>query len=184
MIIASDLAIVLRNAGRTAESAALLEELVARDPTFPEVYLQLAESYRLQRQFDKAAEQVMRAVQNGDTRPTTQARRAWLYAQTGDRRYAADALTRFRSMQKQGEYVPPLALLEAVTAAGDIDFAFRIIEQAARANEDWVKWIQGGDDSLFKPLTDDPRWQALKPRLAAVITSSTREEFDAAAIGK
>ena len=32
--------------------------------------------------------------------------------------------------------------------------------------------------SIFKALTDDPRWQTVKPRVAAVITGPAREAFE------
>ena len=172
-IIASDLALMLRNAGRDAEAIALLEGLVASHPRFADANNQLAEMYRLQGRYAAATEQITKAVQNGDSRAATLSRLGYLHARNGDRRHAVAAVERLGLMRDRGEHVPPVAMAEALVAAGDLDSAFTLIERALDAGERWPENVANAD--VFEELRRDGRWRGLAPRIDTLLSELARE---------
>lgn len=167
-VIGSDLAIMLRNAGEPDLARALLEELVVENPTFPGHRHELAEAYRLAGRFDLALEQMSYAVKLGDARGTTLARLAWLQARNGVPKEAASTARRLRTMHEQGKHVPQHAMVEALTASGDFDSAFRLLAEGIRTEAAWVSTVWARSD-VYGDLMADRRWKTHAPGIEAIV---------------
>jgi tetratricopeptide (TPR) repeat protein len=168
-VIGSDLAIMLRSAGETAQARALLEDLVLENPTFAGHRVELAEAYRREGQYERALEQMNSAIRLGDVRPPTLARLATLQARNGIPRAALDVARRLRTMHERGEHVAPPAMIEALAAAGDHDSAFRLIADAVEQHQSWIVELVGTSHAdVFKGLKKDPRWVRLQPGIDAI----------------
>jgi tetratricopeptide (TPR) repeat protein len=168
-VIGSDLAVMLRSAGEAAQARALLEDLVLEYPTFAGHRVELAEAYRKERRYEQALEQMNFAIRLGDVRPPTLARMATLQARNGIVRGALDVARRLRSMHERGEHVAPHVMVEALTAAGDFDSAFRLLTGAVEKNESWVsELVAKHDDDVFDDLKKDARWVRLEPDIRAI----------------
>jgi tetratricopeptide (TPR) repeat protein len=175
-IIASDLALLLRRAGRSDEARHLLQSLVKQHPGFADAHVQLAEFCRVDGELACAEQHIQQAIAAGDVRASTIARLGWLEAQRGVLLEAFSAVRRLRTMESRGEHVPRQVWVEALCAAGELDLAAEIVADAARNGEQWVVALPG--DDLYAALTGSARWRTLEPQVRRIASAMSRQAVE------
>lgn len=168
-VIAADLGVTLRYAGRLDESHTVLQDTVSRHPSFAGGHVELAETYRLMGDHQRALRSLRTAVKLGDDRPTILARLAAMEGRLGNRGAAFDIARRLRAIQDRGQLVPDDAWLTALVAAGDYDAAAAFVDRLIAAGEVAVTRI--ATDDAFEGLRRSAQW----PRLRGAIERFARE---------
>jgi tetratricopeptide (TPR) repeat protein len=132
------------------------------DPTFPESYGQLADSYLSSGNADEAIATILNGISflQGSPQPDYQVTLAQGYALAGRTDEARSVLSDL--LQRSGqEYVPSGFIAEVYEALGDIDQALDWWERAYAERWFEVVFLNLGHDSL----RDRPRFQNLLRRM-------------------
>ncbi len=129
------------------------------DPTYVPVYGRLAETYEVLGKYEEAQS----ALEEGSRASGPQTRRnvaafGYLYAVTGQKRKALDAVEEFKQRESQGSY--PIALIYA--GLGDKDQAMAWLEKTYQ-ERGFLVFLK--TDPKFDLLRDDPRFQDLLRRM-------------------
>jgi len=117
-----------------------------------------AEVYSARQQHQEAIEAAERAADfNPDLRFGLA--RAYAFAGRDDEARALLAEIESEEMTVWGGFTTP----SVYVALGDIDGAFRVLEQGYEIRSPWLPWI--GVDFLYEPLRGDPRLEELMRRM-------------------
>jgi tetratricopeptide (TPR) repeat protein len=154
-IVGTDLAIMLRSAGRLDEAEQLLEGMLPVHSSFPGVHFQLAEVYRLTGHYESALEQVRRSIALGDDRPPI-----------GPAGVARSARQPWRNIDSRAPLLADQArpavsgqsLTEALMAAGDLDAAYTFLGTLFERKQNGSPWSQ----PLFEISGGDRRWPPMR----------------------
>lgn len=167
-ILATDLAIMLRNAGRPAEAERVLLDAQRRHPTFADVSIQLAMLHRAAGRDAEAAVLLRQGIELGDRRPRMIALLGCLELQAGAPARARETFERLR-VRQPSEFFPSDVRVTLALDAGDLDAAFATAEEALAAGETWIGQL------LVEPCYDrirpDRRWTDLERRITAFVAA-------------
>jgi TolB-like protein/tetratricopeptide (TPR) repeat protein len=148
-ILANALGIV----GKGEEARTMLNKMRRIYPENPTVYLSLAESYILDKDFPKAQELIDKGQALNPIEPLLLINQGLLYAYTGRPEQARAMLRKLESLQRE----TPLTYSQIFihTALGEIDEAFKALNKASETHV-WPFTIK--THPLFAGLRKDPRF--------------------------
>ena len=132
------------------------------DSSFFGSYLAMGLLFTDQRMFEQAMHSLNRAAQLSPRNPAVMAALAYCHGAAGrsnECRQAADELTTLASKQ----YVSPLMQAMACSACGDVDGAFRKLDDAVLERATWLPLIRFAP--AFEQMRQDPRFESLEARM-------------------
>ena len=150
---ARNLCIVLSIAGRTEEARTILAKMQHLYPDIPAVYLALAESYLIEKDFGKTQEMLDRGLALNPREPLGLVNQGLLYALTGRPDDARAVLRKLEGLQRETPLIYSQIFIH--TALGEIDEAFKALLRASDTHV-WPFTIK--IHPLFEPLRKDPRF--------------------------
>jgi Tfp pilus assembly protein PilF len=163
--VSSELLMVLgfayQKLGNLDSAARYFREAVDITPTFSLARQVLAQLYLARRQPGEAISQFEQAALAGAARDSAQL--AYGYAAT-NRRHDAETTLRSLLGSAKTRYIPPVSMAMAYVGLHDNAEAFRWLDRAETDNDPMLATIQ--DFPAFAPLRADPRYEALRRRLA------------------
>ncbi len=146
------------------EAIAHLEETIELSPGYWFTYQRLAQALQATGDFDRGIEAARTAKELAGPGTPRNARHtlASLYAQSGNRKEAVKIL---RELEEQDEtsYVPPTDLAQIHLALGNVDEAFRFLDNAVEVRD--ADLFMVGVSPIWDPLRRDPRFDELLGRL-------------------
>ena len=143
-----------RTAGKVERSFEILERMNSLSPNNPRVLCSLAESYMVKQDFDTAQKFLDQGLGINPREPLLRLNQALLYAYTGRRKEAEDALAEI--MQDKVEALKLYGQLFINAALGNIDEAFNALAREAQIHA-WPFLI--GSLPVFAELRKDPRYR-------------------------
>ncbi len=162
LIINANLAQPHYFARRFDRAIAEAEKLIRMEPAFPVAHQWLALACAAERRYGEAiaANEAYAAAFGRTTR--TLALIAHARARSGDRDGALRDLETIRALAGE-RHVPAAHFALVHIGLGEVDEAFRWLEQAYEERFDWLAYL--AVEPLFDPVRDDPRFEALLGRL-------------------
>jgi serine/threonine-protein kinase len=153
----------LRSMGRSAEAEAQLEEVLRLDPAFEPACVDLFLAAEAAGHFDRAIEAHSRfAHLAGFPDDGPELRRA--YAAGGERGYFQAVLEQTKRVAGRGQ-IPYSALAYLYIHVGEPERAIEVLERSVDSHDAGL--ITLGVDVMWKPLSSNPRFQALLRRIGA-----------------
>jgi TolB-like protein len=154
-------ALLLINSGRYTEALKFADEGVKKDSVLPPLRMSRAQALLM---LNRPAEALVDAKRAAETQPDVgRARMAEAYVALGQRDRAA-ALVNEMVADSRKRYVDKSYIAEGYTALGDKDQAFAWLERAYQDRSSYVLFL--AQNPAFIPLRSDPRFAALKNRMA------------------
>jgi serine/threonine-protein kinase len=148
------------NWGRPDEAIAALNQAIDLNPQADLAWQQLGHAYLLKRQHADALAAFRKAALLSGLRDS--AHLAYAYAVSGDRA-TAQQIVRDLVASSSARYVPPFHIAMAYAGLGQVDEAFRSLEQAY---EERASFMGGAKTTAaLAPLHDDPRWRPLLAKM-------------------
>jgi serine/threonine-protein kinase len=133
------------------QAIAHLREASTLEPMFSLAYSQLGHAYLQKEMAAEAIAQFETGARIGS--PSDKAHLAYGYAMTGRR---DDAMAILETLASPGHHPPPFQLALAHVGLGDLDEAFRWLEQAREEHDPWLTTVN--IDRAFDPLRADARF--------------------------
>ncbi len=143
---------LLRRAG---ESDAILAQVLRLDPTYPHAYLALGLLRLSERRAAEAVLALRRSVELGGFNPHTAGALIAALAAAGDSEGARAELAAIEA-RAATEYVPPFAFVAAYAGLGNLDGAFRALDQGIAERD--VLLPENFFEPLLDPLVPDARY--------------------------
>ncbi|HEX4921830.1 MAG TPA: hypothetical protein VFV92_13965, partial [Candidatus Bathyarchaeia archaeon] len=150
---ARNLCLVLGIAGKTEEARNVLAKMQHLYPDNPVVYLALAESYLIEKDFVKTQEMLDRGLALNAREPLGLINQGLLYALTGRPDDARAMLRKLEGLQRETPLIYSQIFIH--TGLGEIDEAFKSLLRASDTHV-WPFTIK--THPLFEPLRKDPRF--------------------------
>jgi tetratricopeptide (TPR) repeat protein len=155
------LGFVLTLADRPDEAAVVLRHTLELEPHVMTHFF-LGNALTELNDHAQAIAHLQMAVSQSDDRPDILAALGSALARSGSRDGARHVLTQLAEAGTR-RYVSPVGIARVHAALGEFDAAFAALERAARLRATELTWLHL--EPAFRPLSDDPRFNALLDRL-------------------
>jgi len=156
--IYTDQAYMLYYYGESEEALKAVRAALEMNPKFPLGYFWLGRIYTSQERYAEA-EAALKKI--GPLRTWTPAMAAlgYLYAKSGRRKEAEELLGEFGDLVRRGRYASSYAIAVIYAGLGDVDEAFRRLDEAYRERSHWLVWLKR--DPRWDDVRADPRFVQL-----------------------
>jgi TolB-like protein/Tfp pilus assembly protein PilF/tRNA A-37 threonylcarbamoyl transferase component Bud32 len=161
LIINANLAGALLYAGQTDEALRQALATVQLDPHFPIGHIWLGNIYAVMGKYQEAILAFEKAGEHYSP-PKLVASLAWLHGLSGNKTKAKQMLEELKR-SAGNQYLSPAALAGIYVGLGDMDEAFRLLQDAANDRDPWLIDIRV--DQMYAPLRGDPRYSELLKRM-------------------
>ncbi len=161
LIVNTNLAWVLDNAGRHEDAIAQLIQTLALDSTYVQAHWRLADALTSDGRFTDALDEGNRFVTLSDSSSPALAQLAITYARAG-RRHEARTLLNDLLVRSQRQYVPTALIALVFNSLGDTDNTLTWLEKAFAEHSNAIAYL--AVDYQNTPLKRDPRFQTLLSR--------------------
>ena len=152
---------VLCRAAKYEEARQELEEALKIDPRHPTTYAYLSEVCRMTGRYEEGVAHIKKAIALLDY-PGFSAQLAIMYAESGETDRARAMIEELIGRAKT-EFVSTVYLAAAFGSVGDMDIAFRLLEEAFAYGD--ARLISLGADPMFSMFRSDPRFFAILKRI-------------------
>jgi TolB-like protein/Tfp pilus assembly protein PilF len=152
----------LERARRYDQAIEELRKTLDMDPSFVQGRLHLGRAYEQKGMFADAIAELRQAVSLSGGAPRCVSALGHVYAVSGQRRMAEQALAWLQEQAKQ-RYVPPYDIAEIYAGLGQKEQAFQYLEIAYADHSSWMLFLRV--DPPFDPIRGDPRYQDLLRRM-------------------
>jgi len=136
------------------------KNLLAADQSNPDLHALVGYVYARKGQYPEAITAYREGIRLGDDSTDTQTYLGAAYAKAGETEKAMEILKQLHSGK---EYVSPVGLAMILTALGEKNKAFALLERAYSLHDQQLIWL--GVEGQFAPLHADPRFQDLMRRI-------------------
>jgi DNA-binding winged helix-turn-helix (wHTH) protein/Tfp pilus assembly protein PilF len=161
-VINSALVLPLIHSGQYDRAVERLRKVLELDPDFYRSHLFLGAAYTMKREFSKAVAEFQVAVILSEGSVRALAALGYGYAMSGKKLKACKVLEDLMGRAGQ-EYVPPYAMAMINAGLGEKDEAFRWLEKAYEARDEWLVRVKIAPE--LAALRADPRFVDLLRRM-------------------
>lgn len=154
---------------RFDDSARELQLATELDPNLVDGHTHLARLRLFQGHYEAAIKGLEAAVAQSQRRAVEVGFLGHAYAVAGRRADALRIIDELETRRASGN-ATSMAIAFVHIGLGNIDQAFRAIEQARRAGDMWL--TENNPDLIFDPLREDPRWDRLRKRMGIGVVTA------------
>jgi len=144
------------------EAISQLEKTINLDLAFNQTYLYLGLAYAQKGMHQRAIETLQKGMTLTDRHPQLLASLGYIYGLTGERDKALRIQDELREVSKH-RYVSPYLFAVVYAGLSDKEQTFAWLDKAFQDRSVFLIWLKV--EPIFDPLRDDPRFEALVPRM-------------------
>ncbi|MBA3805071.1 MAG: tetratricopeptide repeat protein, partial [Acidobacteria bacterium] len=161
-MISMEVGTTLYYAHQYDEAIVQFEKTINLEPRYVDAYQYLGQAYEQKKMYTQAIATYQKGITQAERHPFLIAALGHVYARSGERDEAQQALDELREMSKH-RYISPYLFAVVYDGLGDKDQTFAWLDNAVQDRSFFLIWLKV--EPLFDSLRDDSRFQSLLRRV-------------------